>query len=85
MFPPKGWTTTASLDWAPDGKGLFITGFVDGVVSLMLVDLEGHNHILWGPRDAGDHLYMGVPSPDGRHLAISRENFSGNIWMMANF
>jgi len=85
FIAPKGWSTTAGLDWAPDGKGLFITGLVDGVTSLMLVDLKGHNHVLWSPRDAGGHLYLGTPSPDGRHIAMTRENFSGNIWMMENF
>jgi len=82
---PRDWSTVTSLAWSADGKGLFITGLVNGVMTLMLIDLDGQRHLLWSPRDAGGHLAMGAPSPDGRHVAICRENFSGNIWMIEDF
>jgi hypothetical protein len=30
-------------------------------------------------------LRTATASPDGRHLAISQVNVSGNIWMIENF
>jgi hypothetical protein len=27
----------------------------------------------------------GVPSPDGRHLAMQKMTVEGNLWMMENF
>jgi len=83
---PNGWTTTESLHWTADGKGLFASGLVHGETALLLVDLAGQVHVLWRAREAGgDHIRVGAPSPDGRHVAISKENFSGNIWMIENF
>jgi serine/threonine protein kinase len=86
QISPTRWTTTESLHWTADGKGLLISGRVRGEMSLLHIDLQGRGHVLWGAREAGsEHIQIGAPSPDGRHLAISRENFSGNIWMMENF
>jgi len=83
---PTGWTTTENLHWTADGKGLLISGRVRGEMALLHIDLQGRGHVLWGAREAGsEHIRIGAPSPDGRHLAISREDFSGNIWMMQNF
>jgi len=81
---PRGWATTESLSWAADGKGLLISGLVQGEPSLIHVDLAGRSHLLWHPHQSG-YVGLGAPSPDGRHLAISQGNFSGNMWMMENF
>ena len=80
----RGWTTTQNLSWAADGKGLLISGLVQGETSLIYVDLAGRSHVLWHPHQSG-YVGLGAQSPDGRHLAISQGNFSGNMWMMENF
>jgi serine/threonine protein kinase/Tol biopolymer transport system component len=72
-----------SLDWAIDGKGFYVGSCSLGGV-LLFVDMEGHTDILWkkgkwwlGPR--------GLPSPDGRYLAMLGWTVDSNIWMLENF
>jgi len=38
---------------------------------------------LWDFKDGS--LVCGVPSPDGRHLAIVATARSNNVWLMENF
>ena len=75
----------SSLDWAVDGKG-FLVGTTTPGGMLLLVDLDGHTEVLWktgtlwgitGPR--------GLPSPDGRHLAMLGCNTDFNVWILQNF
>jgi len=75
----------SSLRWAIDGKG-FLVGTTTPGGMLLFVDLDGHTEVLWktgtlwgltGPR--------GLPSPDGRHLAMLGCNTDFNVWMLENF
>ncbi|MFZ0796761.1 MAG: protein kinase [Terriglobales bacterium] len=82
-LPPSGWSTVAGLSWTADGKGLLISGLAHNTPTLIQVDLRGRSNVLWSassgfPRAA-------TASPDGRHVAISQVNTSGNIWMIENF
>jgi len=79
----KGWNNLASLDWAADGKGFFISNGVHGGAVLLFVDLLGNAHILW--KNQGGAWTQGRPSPDGRHLAIQDFRIEGNIWTLENF
>jgi serine/threonine protein kinase/Tol biopolymer transport system component len=93
----KGWKSLASVYWAPDGKGFFVSGTADGGSALLHLDLQGNAHVLWNQKGStapwnlplahykGPSAPWAVPSPDGRHLAIYNWNFSGNIWMIENF
>ena len=93
----KGWKSLASIHWAPDGKGFFVSGTADGGSALLHLDLQGNARVLWKQKGStapwnvplahhwGPSAPWAVPSPDGRHLAIYNWNFSGNIWMMENF
>jgi hypothetical protein len=84
----KGWSTADSyqtLEWAADGKGLLVSGYVQGDLALLGIDLEGNAHVLWRPGGTPAATTIGVPSPDGRHLAILNWSIHGNIWMMENF
>jgi len=49
----------------------------------LFVDLKGKPHPLWQQRSGS--FTWGVPSPDGRHLAIFGHDFNGNMWMIENF
>lgn len=64
----KGWKSHQGMDWAADGKGLLIGDKAPGGASLLYADLEGNTRVVWTqsrwPRTSG------VPSPDGRHLAL---------------
>ena len=83
-IPPKDWSTVANLAWTADGRGLFVSGLSNTVMSLMQVDLHGQSHVLWQFSESGLPS-RGIPSPDGRHLAISQQIKSSNIWMIENF
>jgi hypothetical protein len=52
---------------------------------LLHVDPEGHAEVLWQQRIPGHWGTVGVPSPDGRHLALLGYTIDGNVWMLENF
>lgn len=71
-----------NMGWAADGKGLFVGQHVQDGTELLHIDLHGKIIRLWkslGPR------CFGVPSPDGKHLAIYDWQRSANMWTMENF
>ena len=70
------------IGWAADGKALFVARHVRDGTELLHVDERGNTTRLWkslGPK------CIGVPSPDGRHLAIYDWKRSANMWMIENF
>jgi eukaryotic-like serine/threonine-protein kinase len=77
-----GWKTLTSVVWATDGRSLFVSNPKGGGSVLLGVDLQGNARILW--ENAGGTTY-GVPSPDGRHLAMFGWTSNSNMWMMENF
>jgi serine/threonine protein kinase/Tol biopolymer transport system component len=79
----KGWTGFNSLDWSPDGKGFFIGNLSGGSATLIYVDQAGNAHPLWHQKSTTGT--WGVPSPDGRQLALLGQEFNANIWTMENF
>jgi hypothetical protein len=93
----KGWSTFQSVNWAADGKGLFVASLGEAGSVLLHTDLRGNAHSLWEQQGnntpwtnivqplGGPSFPWGVSSPDGRHLAIYNWTFSGNMWMMENF
>jgi Tol biopolymer transport system component len=80
----KGWSNLGWLSWAADGKSLFVYSTNRQERALLHVDLQGNAHFLWqNPGAYGEAA--AVPSPDGRHLAVSGRTLNSNIWMMENF
>jgi Tol biopolymer transport system component len=72
-----------TFDWSADGRGFFI-GNITGLRStLLFVDLNGKAHPLW-QQESGFYTW-GVPSPDGRHLAVLGQELYSNMWMIENF
>jgi len=83
-FKLKGWSMGEyGLDWTADGKGLFVSSPVPRGVALLQVDLQGNAHLLWEQK--GGSVTWGVPSPDGRHLAMPGNTQNSNIWTIQNF
>ena len=79
----KDWKNLGSLDWAADSRGLFASnGIAQGAV-LLHVDLEGNTQVLF--KNHGCMWSPGLPSPDGRHLAMLSSPWHSNLWMMENF
>ena len=50
---------------------------------LVYVDLQGKASVLWQPKGADDT--WGVPSPDGRYLAIMSPTQTNDAWLIENF
>jgi eukaryotic-like serine/threonine-protein kinase len=82
----KGWPNIYDVEWSADGKGLYCgSGSAQGN-TLLYVDLKGNARVLWQKGGAGAALGIwGVPSPDGRHLAISAGAVRSNVWMLEGF
>jgi Tol biopolymer transport system component len=91
----KGWHGLQSVDWSADGTGLFVSSVREGGATLLCLDLGGNAHLLWEskgtiqpeitPFIGGPSAPWGVPSPDGRNLAICEWSLNANIWMMESF
>jgi serine/threonine protein kinase len=94
----KGWPNFAGLEWSPDSKALYCASVSPQSRSLLYVDLKGNAKVLWqlqGGRGenasalqgAGHPLpaVWGLPSPDGRHLAIEANVFGSNAWLLEGF
>jgi len=78
----KGLDRMMDVYWAADGKGLYVSNGISGG-TLSHVDLQGHARLLW--ESHGGVPTFGIPSRDGRHLAIQGSTLSTNIWMLENF
>ncbi len=80
----KGWTGfNLGLDWSADGHALQVASWSPKGATLLYVDLEGGAHPLWQLK--GYWGTWGVPSPDGRYLAVLGGTTDGNVWMIENF
>jgi hypothetical protein len=79
----KGWPNLTGLDW-PDGNGLYCGSVSNQASTLLYVDLKGAAKVLWQYKAAGSGIW-GVPSPDGRYLAIRGDVLKSNVWMLEGF
>src|SRR5258708_22470111 len=79
----KGWSILSSAVWTADGKGLFVSSYTERGAVMLHADLQGNTRLLWEHKGGIDTY--GVPSPDGRHLAMRGWVVDGNLWMMENF
>jgi serine/threonine protein kinase len=79
----KGWNTLSSVVWTADGKGLFVSSYSQRGADILHMDLKGNVRFLW-EHPGGIEIY-GVPSPDGRHLAMRGWSVESNVWLMENF
>jgi VCBS repeat-containing protein len=72
-----------SVVWTQSGKGLLVSSRIPGASVLLHVDLAGNSRQLW-KKDGGIGTF-GIPSPDGRHLAMLSWTLNSNIWEMEKF
>ena len=79
----KGWNSFGEVDWSADGNALFVSSSTPDGATLLRVNLEGEARALWHQKlSLGT---KGVPSPDGRHLAVAGWTTDSNAWMIENF
>jgi Tol biopolymer transport system component len=80
----KDWSSFASLDWAADGKGFFVSSNPTGRLSTLLyVDLMGNANSLWQVKNF--QATWAIPSHNGKYLAIPAPTVGSNVWMVDNF
>jgi Tol biopolymer transport system component len=82
----KGWPDVSwlGLEWSTDGKGFYCGSVSPQSNTLLFVDLKGNARVLWQFKGTGP-LIWGVPSPDGRYLAILGVASNSNVWMLEGF
>jgi Tol biopolymer transport system component len=81
----KGWPNNTGLHWAPSGKGLYCGSISPQNNTLLYIDLKGNARVLWQRKGGVGMPVWGVPSPDGRYLAILGEVTNSNVWMLEGF
>ena len=91
----KDWTSFQRVDWAADGRGLFVSVLTKEGSAILHLDLKGQAHLLKefegivqvanSPFMGGSSAAWAIPSPDGRRLAICSWSTSANMWMLENF
>jgi Tol biopolymer transport system component len=80
----KNWSVFSSVDWAADSKGLFVTSNpTRWRSSLLYVDLAGNANELWQVKSTQPS--WGIPSRDGKYLAIPALTTSSNVWMVEGY
>jgi serine/threonine protein kinase len=79
----KGWSSLGSIAWMRDGKGFFVSSPSEKGSVVLHVDLQGKTQVLWEQR--GTTETSGVPSPDGRRIAMLGVSQNSNMWMIENF
>lgn len=72
-----------NLDWLSTGTGFFSVEFGFQRPTLMFITLDGRPRALRAP--ARIVVEAGIPSPDGKHLAIQAGTGLANLWMMTGF
>jgi hypothetical protein len=68
--------------WTADGRGLIVLNYSTDGAELLHLDLQGNARVLL--KCDSPQGCFGVPSPDGRYLAISDFRRTSNIWMLQN-
>jgi Tol biopolymer transport system component len=79
----RGWPNVSGLDWAPDGRAFYVGSGSPQGETLLYADLKGNAKVLW--QFKGAFGTWGVPSPDGRYLAIRGLASNSNVWMLEGF
>lgn len=80
-----GWPNIDGLDWSADGKGFYCGSISPEGSTLLHVDLKGNAQTLWRDREATRPDVAGIPSPDGRYLAMWGSAYTSNVWLIEGF
>jgi Tol biopolymer transport system component/predicted Ser/Thr protein kinase len=77
---PKGWSGLVTCDWAPDAQSLFIGSSKGGPSEVLLrTFLDGHTQTLWNIKHGET---WGIPSRDGKMLAMGAWTLDVNAWVV---
>lgn len=81
-----GWFGIESMDWAVDGKSLWVTASTRGTntSALLNVDLQGKAKPYYETLSS-TFLGWAIQSPDGKSVALWQARGGGNVWLLENF
>jgi eukaryotic-like serine/threonine-protein kinase len=82
-FQLKDSPSLLNSPWAADGKALFVSASISGGYALLRVGLDGKAQPLIA--NHSPDVVLGLPSPDGRNVAVMAATYNQNVWMMENF
>jgi Tol biopolymer transport system component len=82
-IPLNNFSSAYHLAWAADGKSLLLSNATRQGAALIRIDFRGTAQTLFEQR--GDLTVLGLPSPDGRFLAVTNWTIASNVWMLENF
>lgn len=82
-FALEGWSNPRSIHWAPSGDGWFLVSSSESGWTLLYVNGRGKPDVLL--RNLSNWAPDVYPSPDGRHIAFSKQSFSSNVWTLTHF
>jgi serine/threonine protein kinase/Tol biopolymer transport system component len=71
------------LAWASDGQGVLMGTEGANSVTLLRMDLKGGVQPIWQQSHRG--LIAGLPSPNGRHIALGFNQGNNTVWLIDNF
>lgn len=83
-FSRDGWQFGEFVEWARDGKGLFMDGYASSAMfrkSLIYTSMET-GEVIEIRREPNQWHILPKASPDGKYLAFGLMIFSGNVWMI---
>jgi len=73
------------MDWSADSKSVLVGGWAaNGASEVMSVEPGGDRRVLLKRYNGEWYLWV-VPSPDGRHAAVTVLSGENNVWMIENF
>ena len=85
----NNWGNITGLDWSADGKGFYCGSLSAEGGTLLYVDMAGKSQVLWEHKGAAPSAFDamdGIPSPDGRYLALPGGSVvTSNVWMVEHF
>jgi hypothetical protein len=82
-FLVSGWSGFTSIDWSANGKSLRVSSLNHADKSTLLnVTLDGAASVLLSSNNK--RIGFGIPSPDGRFLAIWETSGTNNVWLVDN-
>jgi WD40-like Beta Propeller Repeat len=68
------------VSWMPDGQRVVVGEQENCCASLLSVGMAGDVHVLW--KQEGAVAISGIPSPDGRRIAIWLWTMNNNFWIL---
>jgi Tol biopolymer transport system component len=77
-------TRLVSIDASSSGLGFFSTNITAKGTELLFIRPDGTSRTVWSAPN-GAEVGWGIPSPDGKHLAINVNVPQSNAWMMTDF